>query len=162
MMNENKESILKVTGEVGGPRGFTYQDLLELAAENQVPDFKTVDPNRAGVAVKLRAILDAAKVSDTAKYLGLHSSHDNFHASIPLDEVRERGYVIYGLDDLPLPQAKGGPVRFFIPDHAQCNTEDIDECANVKFVDHMEFTATRGFDNRPTDEEEHAKLHKYE
>ena len=64
--------------------------------------------------------------------------------------------------DSPLPQSKGGPVRFFIPDHAQCNTEDIDECANVKFVDHMEFTSTRGFDNRPTDEEEHAKLHEHE
>lgn len=161
-MNEMSRTILKISGEVKAPQEFTYQDLLDLAAEYQVPDFKTVVPNRPGVAVKLQAVLDAAKVRDTAKFLGLHSSHDNFHASIPLAEVRERGYVIYGFDDSPLPQAKGGPVRFFIPDHAQCNTEDIDECANVKFVDHMEFTSTRGFDNRPTDEEEHAKLHEHE
>ena len=161
-MESKQETILKTTGEVGASRDFTYQDLRDLPSEHQIPDFKTIDPNRGGVALKLQAILEAVKVNDEAKFLGLHSSHDDFHASIPLEEVRERGYVIYGLDDSPLPQAKGGPVRFFIPDHAQCNTEDIDECANVKFVDHMEFTSTRGFDNRPTDEEEHAKLHEHE
>ena len=63
------------------------------------------------------------------------------------------------LEGKPLPQAKGGPLRFYIPDYASCNTDEIDECANVKFVDHIEITKKRGFDNRPEDEEEHAKLH---
>ena len=40
------------------------------------------------------------------------------------------------------------------------NVDDIDECANVKFLDHIELTAERGFDNRPEDEEEHARLHR--
>ena len=40
--------------------------------------------------------------------------------------------------------------------------DDIDECANVKFLDHIEFTAERGFDNRPEDEDEHAALHERE
>jgi hypothetical protein len=52
-----------------------------------------------------------------------------------------------------------GPVRFFIPDFAACHTHEIDECANVKFVDRLELTADKGFDNRPHDGAEHAALH---
>lgn len=151
--------ILRVSGEVETDVELTYHDLSELADEYQIADVSKLDPSRSGAAVWLEGILRAAGATDAAKFLGLHSSHDNFHASIPLAEVRERGFVIYQLDGEPLPRDKGGPVRFYIPDHASCNTEEIDECANVKFVDHIELTSAKGFDNRPEDEDEHAKLH---
>ncbi len=70
--------------------------------------------------------------------------------------------MIYALDGEPLPAKAGGPLRFFIPDFAACHSADVDECANVKFVDHIELTAARGRDNRPTDEAEHAELHRRE
>jgi len=38
-------------------------------------------------------------------------------------------------------------------------TSTTDECANVKFVDHLEITRERGHDNRPATESEHARLH---
>ena len=153
------ETILRVSGEVENERTLTYEDLLQLANEFQIEDVSKLDASRAGSAVWLTGILQSAGAKEAAKFLGLHSAHDNFHASIPLAEVRERGFVIYRLNGDPLPREKGGPVRFYIPDHASCNTEEIDECANVKFVDHIELTATKGFDNRPEDEDEHAKLH---
>ena len=59
----------------------------------------------------------------------------------------------------PLDDKAGGPFRFYIPNHKACHTDEIDECANVKFVDRLEFTAEKGFDNRPHDEAEHADLH---
>ena len=161
-MNEKQNVLLTVSGEVETERGFDYRDLRQIAAEFQVEDFATIVPNRSGVALKLQGLLEAVRVNKDANFLGLHSSHDDFHASIPLAEIRERGYVIYGVNDAPLPREKGGPIRFFIPDHAQCKTEEVDECANVKYVDHMELTRSRGFDNRPTDEDEHAKLHERE
>ena len=55
--------------------------------------------------------------------------------------------------------SKGGPTRFIIRDHAACHADEIDECANVKFLDRIEFTIDKGFDNRPSDDEQHAKLH---
>src|SRR5262249_14986547 len=97
-----------------------------------------------------------------SKYLTLHSSSDDFHASIPLEAVRGRAILIYRLEGQPLPASAGGPIRFFIPDFAACHTSEIDECANVKFVDHIELSATRGHDNRPHDAQEHAKLHERE
>ena len=78
---------------------------------------------------------------------------------ITLDAVRERAILIYELDGRPLAESAGGPVRLLIPDYAACKTAEVDECANVKFVDRIELTAERGFDNRPQDESEHAKLH---
>ena len=51
------------------------------------------------------------------------------------------------------------PFRFLIPDFAACKTHEIDECANVKFVNRIELTRERGHDNRPHDEAEHAALH---
>ena len=153
------DEILRISGEVAAPQAMTFEQLSKLSAEHQIPDVSQLEPSRSGTAVWLRGILEAVGATENAKFLGLHSSHDNFHASIPLAEVRERGFVIYQLNGEPLPREKGGPVRFYIPDHAQCNTEEIDECANVKFVDHIELTAEKGFDNRPEDEDEHAKLH---
>ena len=76
--------------------------------------------------------------------------------------MRDRAVWIYALDGAPLPAKAGGPLRFLIPDYAACHSADIDECANVKFVDHIELTATRGRDNRPADEAQHADLHRHE
>ena len=154
------DSILQISGEVAAPRDLTFADLSALAAEHQVPDVSRIVPGRKGDAVKFAGILNLVKPKASAKYLGLHSSTDDFHASIPLDAVTDRALVIYRLDGQPLPVKAGGPVRFFIPDFAACHTEEIDECANVKFVDRIELTATKGFDNRPHDGAEHEELHR--
>src|SRR5688500_145437 len=152
--------MLIIGGEVAQPSTLTFADLSAIAAEYQVADVGRIVPGRKGDAVKFEGILQAVKPRATAKYLGLHSSTDDFHASIPLAAVAERALVIYRLDGQPLPVKAGGPVRFFIPDFAACHTEEIDECANVKFVDRIELTATKGFDNRPHDGAEHEELHR--
>jgi DMSO/TMAO reductase YedYZ molybdopterin-dependent catalytic subunit len=77
-----------------------------------------------------------------------------------LDAVLERGILIYRLNGEPLPTKAGGPFRFFIPNFAACHSAEVDECANVKFVDHIELSAQRGHDNRPLEDREHAELHR--
>lgn len=149
-------TILRVSGEVTSPQSMSFDDLSNLNEEFQIADVSQVDPSRQGAGVWLRGILEVTGATDRARFLGLHSSHDDFHASVSLAEVRERGLIIYKLDGQSLPREKGGPVRFYIPNHAQCKTDEIDACANVKFVDHIELTAEKGFDNRRGDEDEHA------
>jgi len=150
-------TILTIDGAVQSPTALTLEDLSDLPA--QIPDVSQLDPSRAGAAVHLQAILDLVRPAAEADYITLHASADDFHASIPLAEVRERAVIIYSLDGGELPVAKGGPARFFIPDHAVCHTAEIDECANVKFLDRIEFNIGKGHDNRPDDEEAHRKLH---
>ena len=155
----NDSTTLNVDGDVDRPLRLTFADLAELDEPYQVRDVSRLDPKRHGDAVKLEAVLRRAQPRATARYITLHSSRDDFHASIPLPAVRDRAILIYRLDGKPLPISAGGPVRFFIPDFASCQTAEIDECANVKFIDHIELTPTRGYDNRPADESQHAALH---
>src|SRR6187200_1037078 len=152
--------LLTISGQVEQPRSLTFADFAAIDAAYQVPDVSRLVPDRKGDAVQFAGILALVKPQASAKYLGLHSSTDDFHASIPLAAVADRALVIYRLDGQPLPTKAGGPVRFFIPDFAACHTDEIDECANVKFVDRLELTAAKGFDNRPHDGAEHQELHR--
>ena len=154
--------LIRVEGEVQRPRQLAFEDLLAIEESYQIDDAREWSDNKfEGKAIHLQGLLAIARIKPTAKYLGLHSSHDDFHASIPLEAVRERAIVIYSPDGrYPLSREAGGPTRFYIRDHAACNVDDVDECANVKFLDRIELTVERGFDNRPEDEEEHARLHR--
>ncbi len=144
------------------PATLSFDDLAALPADAQMADVSRIDPKRKGDAVTLAGLLVRVQPKPSARYLTLHASADDFHASIPLEAVRERAMLIYRLDGAPLPSSAGGPVRFYIPDFAACHTSEIDECANVKFVDRMEFSASPGQDNRPHDGAEHARLHERE
>jgi DMSO/TMAO reductase YedYZ molybdopterin-dependent catalytic subunit len=109
--------------------------------------------------VTLESVLRRAGPTAAANYLTLHASADNFHASVPLAAVRGEGIVVYRLDGSPLPVRNGGPIRFLIKDPAACHTDELDDCANVKFVDRIELTAGKGLDTRPETEDEHERLH---
>jgi DMSO/TMAO reductase YedYZ molybdopterin-dependent catalytic subunit len=156
------DSLLEFSGEIERPRTLSFGELAAIPAAHQVADVSRLVPGRKGDAVKLAGVLELVRPKTTARWLGLHASSDNFHASIPLAAVADKALVIYRLDGQPLPVKAGGPVRFFIPDFAACHTHEIDECANVKFVDRIELTAEKGFDNRPHDGDEHAALHAQE
>ena len=67
---------------------------------------------------------------------------------------------LYRLNDAPLPREQGGPVRFLIRDPAQCHTSELDDCANVKYLDRIELSVRKGRDTRPADEAAHRLLHK--
>ena len=151
--------MFTISGLVDAPRSITFADLAAIPSEHQVVDVSRLVPGRKGDAVELAGILKLVRPTRDAQWLGLHAARDDFHASIPLSAVLDKALVIYRLDGQPLPEKAGGPVRFFIPDFAACHTQEIDECANVKFVDRLELTAAKGFDNRPHDGDEHAALH---
>ena len=164
--------LLSITGEVDHPLALDWAALA--AVQPQVADVSSLDPKRTGAAITLAGLLKLAQVRPAAKYLGLHSSRDDFHASIPLAAVKNSAVLIYSIDGQPLPLSAGGPIRFLVPDLAACHTAaaadniagatdhsaEIDECANVKYLDSLELTSERGYDNRPTEEEEHAELHR--
>jgi len=153
------ETLLRVHGCVRQRLELSFADLMSMDAEHQVPDVSALGAKRPGHAVRFEAILSRAELEPDVRYVTLHANADNFHVSVPLESVREQGLLIYGVNDGPLPTSAGGPVRFFIPDPAACQTAEVDECASVKFLDTIEFSRERGFDNRPEDEAEHRALH---
>jgi len=156
----NSNQTLRISGLVQTELELTATQLaVDIDAEFQVADIAALLPKRTGAAVQLRGILELCKPAAEATHMGLHGSLDDFHASIPLAAVGDRGLVVHHMHGAILSVDQGGPFRFFIPDHAACQMDEIDECANVKFLDHIEFTAGKGHDNRPQDEQQHAALH---
>ena len=134
-------------------------DVFVKANSQQIIDLGRIAEVGEGDAIKLSGLLQRVGAKTEAQWLTLHASRDDFHASIPLDQVLERALLIYRLHGEPLPVTSGGPCRFFIPNYLACHSAEIDECANVKFVDHIELSAQRGRDNRPHDDAAHAALH---
>src|SRR5687768_12970605 len=116
--------LLSIKGEIENPLQLSFTDLAAIDPAKQIVDVSRIAAGRKGDAVPLSALLALARPKPTAKYLGLHAAADNFHASIPLDAVAERGIIIYRLDGQPLSAKSGGPVRFFIPEHATCKTAE--------------------------------------
>jgi DMSO/TMAO reductase YedYZ molybdopterin-dependent catalytic subunit len=156
------EIVLRVDGEVERPVELSFDDLVAFPADEQVLDVSRFNAKRPGDGIALTALLNRACPKPSATYLTLHATADDFHASVPLEAVRDEGIVVYRLEGRPLPAKNGGPIRFLIKDPAACHTDELDDCANVKFVDRIELTAGRGHDNRPHDDEEHEQLHRSE
>src|SRR5687767_9862387 len=109
----SQEPVLKLTGEVSNPCELSYADLVAAPAEDLILDVSRVDPKRQGDAITLEGLLRMADAKPIAKYLGLHAATDNFHASIPLDPIRGRAFLIFRLDGQPLTSKQGGPFRFY-------------------------------------------------
>ncbi len=152
--------ILKVDGQVERPLRLSFADLEALPAESQITDVSRFHPSRQGDGVVLEAILELAGVLPSATYVTLHADRDDFHVSVPLAPLAGQAIVVYrrGADGLGLEH--GGPIRFLIRDPAACHTDQLDDCANVKYLSRIELTAGRGRDTRPADLESHLALHK--
>lgn len=156
----NDEVVLTIDGLVEQPLRLSFDDLDALPEPARVVDVSRFHPKRRGDGVALEAILARAGVLAEANYVTLHADRDDFHVSVPLGPVREQGIVVYRLGDGRLGLDEGGPIRFLIRDPAVCNTGEMDECANVKYLSRIELTTRRGRDTRPGTETEHEALHR--
>jgi len=153
-------NTLTLCGDACTEKLLTLEDLRAFAETNGAIDTATWDSNRAGRGVMIDVLLAAAQATPAARYLTLHAARDDFHASVPLDAVRGQACLVFERDGQPLAADCGGPFRFLIRNYAACKTAEVDDCANVKFVDRLELSAEPGQDNRPQDERAHAELHR--
>lgn len=151
--------VLRLEGAVEQPLTLSFEDLANLPEPCQVRDVSRFNPKRPGDGVTLEALLERARPRPEANYLTLHADRDDFHVSVPLHAVRGEGIVVYRLGDTGLGPEHGGPVRFLIKDPAACHTDELDDCANVKYLSRIELTIRKGRDTRPADEAAHAALH---
>lgn len=149
----------RIDGLVATPLVLTRSQLEALPESAQVLDVSRFEGKKQGDAVTLDFLLNLAGVSPEANYMTLHAERDDFHVSVPLDAVRAQGLLIYKIGDQDLTASQGGPFRFLIRDFAACHSAELDDCANVKFLDRIESTQRKGRDTRPLTDAEHEALH---
>ena len=150
---------VSVSGLVARPLELGHAELAALPG--QVDDVSTLAPGREGSAVRFTSVLEAASAQAGAEFLTLEAD-GGFAASVPLAAVADQALLLYALDGEPLPQEKGGPVRFLIPNPAACGVADVDTCVNVKYLNSIHLGAERGRDVRPTTLQAHEALHEAE
>ncbi len=141
------------------PGALSFEELRRFAEHEQERDVSRFHANRHGDAVTLESILARVKPLPDANYLTLHADKDDFHVSVPLEPLRGQGLVVYARGGGPLGAENHGPFRFLIKDPTACQTSELDDCANVKYLSRIELTARKGRDTRPTTEAEHAAIH---
>lgn len=152
-------SSLRIEQEGKPPQELDFGQLAAL--DGQIDDVGALVPGRVGGAVTLRAIVDRVDPSPELDHLTVESTDGGFAASVPLEALRS-AVIAYRMGDAPLPDDKGGPLRFLIPEDEGCATGGADSCANVKFVGTLRFTRGPGKDTRPTTPRQHARLHERE
>jgi 2-dehydropantoate 2-reductase len=135
--------LLVVEGLVHNRLSLMLADLRSYPTDVQIPDVSQLMPKREGRALKLSAVLAAARPYAEAQYLTLHSADGSFSASIALAEIQDRGLLVYQKDGAVLPDSLGGPIRFLIPDFN-------DPCANVRGLGRLELSETPRRDTRPS------------
>lgn len=153
------DAALIVDGLVEAPLSLKFADFAAFPDSEQVADVSRFASGKAGDAVTLESVLALARPLPEANHLTLHASRDDFHVSVPLADIRAVGLLVYRLADAPLEVKKGGPFRLVLKDFTACKTSELDDCANVKFLDRIELSQRKGRDTRPLTAEEHAALH---
>lgn len=152
-------TILVIDGAVETPLRLTFDELRGMDEADHERDVSRFHPKRRGDGVSFMALLRRARPLEGANYVTLHAEKDGFRVSVPLGPAAEQGVVVYAFEGKPLGPENHGPYRFLIKDPTACHTGELDDCANVKYLDRIELTTRKGRDTRPTTEAEHAALH---
>jgi 2-dehydropantoate 2-reductase len=134
--------IVRIDGAVVQPVSFDRAAIASLPAEHQL-DISTVMPGVKGTGIRVKGLLDIPALAIGAGHVTFHASDGSYSACLTLQQAREFGILVYELDGVALPDAKGGPFRLVTPGLG-------DLCANVKGVSRIEVTIGTGPDTRPS------------
>jgi DMSO/TMAO reductase YedYZ molybdopterin-dependent catalytic subunit len=133
-------SKLTITGAVGEPLALDADALR--SRPSVVADASTVAEGAVGVAVRVAELIADASPSPQATHCTVIGDAGSYRASIPLDDLVAGGWLAFGLDKGPLPDARGGPFRLTV-----AAGETL--CWNVKRVDALELTVGPVADDVP-------------
>ena len=131
-----------VKGLVENPLRFSYADIRKLPAIDQMltlecisnPPDGTAISNANWTGVKLRPILDRAKVKRAAKFVAMRGA-DGYHTVLPVEELmRDENFLPYLMNGDPLPPEHGYPLRIFIP--GKYGMKQPKWITEIEFADH--------------------------
>lgn len=110
---------LDVTGLVENPREYTWEEFMALPQLESVSDFHCVETwsvkDQKWGGVQFKTIAEAVGPMNKARYV-LLEAYDTYTTSLPLNELMGDDILLaHRLNDVPLPQPLGGPMRLVVP-----------------------------------------------
>ncbi|MFQ5948565.1 MAG: molybdopterin-dependent oxidoreductase [Acidimicrobiia bacterium] len=133
-------ATLDVVGLVEQAGRWALEDLTRLPG--RIADLGREVAGFVGEGVPLRSILAASRPLPAADHGTVESDDGHYRASIPLADLEEGGWLIFGLDGESLPRDRGGPLRVVV-------AEGRTLCWNVKGVAALRLTQGREPDSVP-------------
>ncbi|MDH3296062.1 MAG: molybdopterin-dependent oxidoreductase [Acidimicrobiia bacterium] len=125
----NLPPFLLLGGLIDAPGEVTWEELGSLVVREAADVALGFD----GDAVAVAGLIDRAAPTASATHCTVVSDDGHYRASIPIDDLRGKGWLIFRLDGAPLPRDRGGPLRLVVP-------EGRTLCWNVKAVVELVFT----------------------
>ncbi len=131
---------LTIDGLVNKSLSISYNELLKLDSEEQVSEFHCVEgwsvQNVKWKGVRLKVLFGMAGLTPEAAYATFHSASGMYADSLSIKEALEPDVMLaYMLNDEPLPQEQGRPLRLIMP--------RMFGYKNVKWVNRITLTATQ-------------------
>ena len=130
---------LAVEGEIRNPKALAWNDFLNLQSIESISDFHCVEGwsvrNCKWYGVPFKFLADSVEPTSDSKYVHFVCA-DGYATSLELREVLKDNVILaYRLNDQPLEESLGGPMRLVIPDKYGYK--------NAMWVQKINFTKTR-------------------
>ena len=115
-----KTYTLEVSGEVEKPVRLTWDEVLKLPKVQSVSDFHCVEGwsvlNCKWEGIPFSKIIELITPRETARFVTFECA-DGYTTSLSLTELSGEDVLLaYGLDDRPLEEGIGFPLRLVVPD----------------------------------------------
>ncbi|HQE79243.1 MAG TPA: molybdopterin-dependent oxidoreductase [Syntrophorhabdaceae bacterium] len=144
---------LQVGGLCENPRSFHLHDLKKLEKVTQVSRLKCVESWSSKAkwgGFRPKVLFDIVKPKKEAGYLYLYSE-DKYYEFIPIqDLLHPRTLFAYEMDDRPLPDVHGGPLRLIVP--PKYGYKSVKTILRLEFVEKEQkgYWAKWGYSNEAT------------
>jgi DMSO/TMAO reductase YedYZ molybdopterin-dependent catalytic subunit len=114
-----KAYTLEISGEVEKPANLRWDEITKLPKTHSVSDFHCVEGwsvlNCKWEGVLFSQIVKIAKPKETAKFVTFECA-DGYTTSLSLNELSGEDVLLaYGLNDQPLEEGTGFPLRLIVP-----------------------------------------------
>ena len=130
--------VLTIDGKVQNPLKLTWQNLLNLPAIESKSDFHCIEgwsvKNCRWYGVEFRTITQTVKPHKAAKYVSFNCL-DGYNTSLSLEDLlKDKALLAYKLNDRPLENSLGGPLRIVVPQKYAYKS--------AMWLEHITFTKT--------------------
>ncbi|MCX5798199.1 MAG: molybdopterin-dependent oxidoreductase, partial [Proteobacteria bacterium] len=109
---------LRVGGLCSNPQSFNLASLKKLKKETQASRMKCVESWSSKAkwgGIRPKTLFDTVKLKKQAKFLYFYSADDYYEFISIEDLLKPRVLFVYEMNDGPLPDIHGGPLRLIIP-----------------------------------------------